>query len=367
MGGRWGWRTTAAVGLAVVAVAVATWGVQERRAVSAAWHGLTDLAGRFFFPLVAAAGLALFAAALHDRHAGRTLPVQEKRQSRTPRDWVQLATVATAVIAAVGAMAYNGLSLNATREQIKITEEGHLTDRFSKAIEQLGSTTSDVRLGGIYALERVMRDSPADQPTIMEVLAAFIRDHAPRTKPAPNPVATALPRTDIQAALTVLGRRNPTRDNQTRIDLHDTVLSGADLRRAKLRSANLAGVNLSSANLGSADLVEADLRGANLRGAELSSVDLRVADLRGADLRGASLFATSLYAADLRDANVSGADLDYAYVRRADLRGANLSRANLSNADLRDADLSNTDLRGANLRGAHLPPGFAPSPTTTPR
>ena len=53
-----------------------------------------------------------------------------------------------------------------------------MTDRYTKAIEQLGSDKLDVRIGGIYALERVARDSARDHPTVMEVLTAFIREHS---------------------------------------------------------------------------------------------------------------------------------------------------------------------------------------------
>ena len=39
-----------------------------------------------------------------------------------------------------------------------------MTDRYTKAIEQLGSDKLDVRIGGIYALERVARDSRETSP-----------------------------------------------------------------------------------------------------------------------------------------------------------------------------------------------------------
>jgi len=60
-----------------------------------------------------------------------------------------------------------------------------VTDRYTKAIEQLGSDKRDVRIGGIYALERVARDSPRDHPTVIEVLAAFIREHSREQWPEP--------------------------------------------------------------------------------------------------------------------------------------------------------------------------------------
>ena len=59
---------------------------------------------------------------------------------------------------------------NATlsRRAFELTEQGQVTDRYTKAVEQLGSDKLDVRIGGIYALERVARDSARDHPTVME-------------------------------------------------------------------------------------------------------------------------------------------------------------------------------------------------------
>src|SRR5215467_2757820 len=66
---------------------------------------------------------------------------------------------------------------------VELTEQGQVTDLYSRAIEQLGSDKLDVRIGGIYALERVAQDSPADHPTVMEVLAALIRERSREQQP----------------------------------------------------------------------------------------------------------------------------------------------------------------------------------------
>jgi hypothetical protein len=94
-----------------------------------------------------------------------------------------------------------------TQKTFELTEQGQVTDRYTKAIEQLGSSTIDVTIGGIYALERIVRDSPRDQPTIMEVLAACIREHSPEQWPpisndesgAERPERSTRP--DVQAAM----------------------------------------------------------------------------------------------------------------------------------------------------------------------
>src|SRR5215471_21690303 len=73
-----------------------------------------------------------------------------------------------------------------TNKTTALALQGQVTDRYSKAIEQLGSEKLDVRIGGIYALERIARDSVRDHPTVMEVLAAFIRDHSHEQWPKPE-------------------------------------------------------------------------------------------------------------------------------------------------------------------------------------
>src|SRR5262249_28259945 len=68
------------------------------------------------------------------------------------------------------------LGLYATFKNVRVAEEGKLTERFSKAVELLGSEKLDVRLGGIYALERIAQDSQKDHWSVMEILTAFVRE-----------------------------------------------------------------------------------------------------------------------------------------------------------------------------------------------
>ena len=155
----------------------------------------------------------------------------------------------------------------------ELAEQGQVTDRYTKAIEQLGSGKLDVRIGGIYALERIARDSADDHPTVVEVLAAFIREHSHEQWPPPDHPASREQepsvRPDVQAAITVIRRRDPSRDIQP-----------IDLKRARLTCANLAGTNLIAACLTGADLTGADLTGVRLNDADLSGQ----ANLTGAHL-----------------------------------------------------------------------------------
>ncbi|MFG2004824.1 pentapeptide repeat-containing protein [Spirillospora sp. NPDC048911] len=213
----------------------------------------------------------------------------------------------------------------------ELTEQGLVTGRYTTAIEQLGSGSLDIRLGGIYALERIAADSTRDHPTVMDVLTTFVREHLRDTdarseESTTHPPSTArrVLRPDLHAALTVLGRRNLDHDTRPP-DLTRLGLTGLDLHRLPLRKINLMHTDLSESDLYGADLDGANLYCANLSRAHLASADLSRANLNGANVSGAYLGSTDLSNANLTDAN--------------------LSSANLTDADLTDADLSRADLR----------------------
>jgi hypothetical protein len=91
------------------------------------------------------------------------------------------------------------------QEAIEVTREQQITERFTRAIDQLGSAKIDVRLGGIFALERIARDSKEDHGPVMEVLTAFIREHARRaSSPSRKTPSLGEVSADIQAAATVV-------------------------------------------------------------------------------------------------------------------------------------------------------------------
>src|SRR6266540_3925034 len=252
------------------------------------------------------------------------------------------------------------------REQITLAQEGQITERFTRAIDQLGQPGPDrldVRLGGIYALERIAHDSPTHRLAVFEIFTAFIRSHAPLPPPLPgehnanahtNQVPLLQSRApDIQAALTIIGRR-PTHKNDPPLDLRQTDLREANLGGANLTRARLSGADLTQAQLGGADLTGTQFDGANLTGTHLAGANLTRAQLGGADLTGAQLGGADLTGAKLGWANLTEAWLDEADLTGAWLDGANLTGAQLGGADLTEAWLGGADLTGAQLGGADL-------------
>jgi len=316
------------------------------------------------------------------------------------------------VVSLGGALAV-GAGLLYTARNYRLARRGQVTERFTKALERLGSNELYVRIGGVHALEHVMRDSPDHHGDVVEVLVAFVRDRAPaltsRFEPKSQwvnlPIASDLPNLpdvpshDVAAALAAIGSRpkRPAREraplnfrdihlrglNLNRADFEDADFTRADLQNASLPNANLSRCNLSYADLRNSNLSYAILDGANLSYARLKEVNLLSARLSDAVLTGAYIDSSylkelshqgahlwnvhaereyfwrlNLKGAELWGIHLEGASLFDAHFEGADLSGAHFVGATLMGAHFEGADLSDADLRDAKLLGTHLEGAF---------
>ncbi|PWK90967.1 uncharacterized protein YjbI with pentapeptide repeats [Lentzea atacamensis] len=278
------------------------------------------------------------------------------------------------IVISVGGALVVGTGLLYTARNYRLAHRGQVTERFTKALERLGSDELYVRIGGVHALEHVMRDSPEHHGDVVEVLVAFVRDRLPRSgteaadetpwihppSGTDEPELPAEPPPDVLAALTALGNRpKQTKHNRASLNFRQlhvrgVQLIGAQFKNADLREADLQNANLNRADLQNANLTEANLQNAYLFSANLHRADLRRANLQNADLREANLRIAVLLRTDLQNAYLTEAKLQYAYLSEANVQNANLGGAKLQNANLRKADLQNADLGGAKLQNADL-------------
>ncbi len=254
----------------------------------------------------------------------------------------------------------------ASQAQVTIARENHYTTLFTKAVEQLGATREvkemvqkkvgeltqveplvrteanlEVRLGAIYALGRIARDSERDHWPIMEVLCAYLRSEQNTGVATPKSEGVDVAdwifsapkvRPDIQAALEVIGQRSAERvifERQNGLRL--------DLRGANLRKANLTDLNMSFVRL----------NGAHLEGALLFYTSLEDASLDGANLTGANLSFASLDQASLKKSILNDCLFWSTTARRADFRHSTFNYARFENARLNDAIFMHSSARGA--------------------
>ncbi|GGR97220.1 hypothetical protein GCM10010252_39850 [Streptomyces aureoverticillatus] len=279
-------------------------------------------------------------------------------------DWTKRTEVAVAVLAglatlfaAVAAVVTLQVQANQGRTEVDVTRQGQITDRFNTAVGNLGDPADEVRLGGIFALRRIMEDSSRDQPAVVDVLSAYVRTHAPAAGGGKaKRDAAGRPAPDVRAAFETLAERDPHDDNSARVDLRDAHLRYIGVRQdmaganeSKGSAPQLAHANLSGAVLSDAYLSRTRLAGTYLVGTRLEDADLRGADLRGVDLRGAKLTGADLKGADLRGARLRGGRAGDGKGGSGDNRSAHEQPAEVSTEQLLAARLDGTTLLPSSL------------------
>lgn len=163
------------------------------------------------------------------------------------------------------------------QQQADVAQRGLLNERYQRGAEMLGSETIAVRLGGIYALQRLAEEHPSEYHIqTMLLLCTFVRYWITENM--------YQRREDVQTAMDVIGHRT---QSQIELEIQDGFT--LDLRFAPLRGIELSGMNLSRADLTGAHLWWANLAGANLTGADIS----------GARISGANLFKVNLAGTDI--------------------------------------------------------------------
>lgn len=281
--------------------------------------------------------------------------------------------------------------LQVADRQVKVAEEGQLTERFGSAVEQLASAALSVRIGGLYSLERLSKDSPSFHWPSVEIISSFIKDRSKRfsnvesqgeldaaeqinlvedSSPLLHADTLNAPRRaplDVQVAMRIISRRDYRLDPEgLRIDLEGAFLAGIRLNRAFLREANLSeadlsGVlirdsDLSGASFVSCNMAEAELKRVNLSNADASWVKLNACDLRYSDLSGSEFRDADLSSCGLMGTKARGTSFRRAQVDFADFTDANLEKANFEGVDC----LNTVGLTSAQLSSLEERPRIEP-------
>ncbi len=185
-----------------------------------------------------------------------------------------------------------------TAQNYQLARKGGNVDRFMKAVDQLGAVDKDgkpiieVRVGAIYSLNALIRDSEEEYWNSIETLCAFVRFR--KWDGGVSKVDGAVhPPADLQAALYTLAFRGNRWEDKSRLDLSNADLRGAYFVRS---GDDDAGAKLSKCYFW----------GADLRGAYLSQADMQNCHLEGADLRDAILDGANFKGANLQDTDVRG-------------------------------------------------------------
>lgn len=312
----------------------------------------------------------------------------------------------TIILGALVAAPFAIWRLVIAQKNLKLGEQRHITERFIKAVELLGAMRGDEpaleqRLGAIYALEWISKESEADHIQIMEVLCAYIRTNAPATedrwpgailrdleKARPhitddeiekdaefsaaversgvttlpklrewarmaaffNPglcewVANLpLPGADISAVLDVIGRRDKTRQ---RLERDQEPTYRLDLRRSNLRRVDLSQkafdcVLFSYSQMEGATFHKTQMEGARFEFALVERAEFFETQMKGAYFANAKMDGADFLAAQLEGAQFHDAQMEGAWFTGAYLKGAKFSQAKMKGARFTGSLLAGT-------------------------
>ena len=246
--------------------------------------------------------------------------------------------------------------------QADTAQQSLLNERYQKGAEMLGIEALSVRLGGIYALERLAADYPGQYHVqIMKLLCAFARnpteDEDYEKKLAERnvkPYTLPSPREDVQAAINAIGSRDRTRAAIEKSQGFELNLIGADLSLTRIGDANLSGAMLNYADLSHTDIFSVDLSGAFLQGTVMKHARLRDIDFTDARAQRVNLSDANVFQSNKPLFDLDDSDLSYAQLSDVDLSSKSIQTANLDHVQIKTSDLSGTYFRASKLPGARI-------------
>ena len=246
--------------------------------------------------------------------------------------------------------------LEIAHQQAETAQESLLNERYQKGAEMLGSDVVSVRLGGIYALQRLAYQHPNQYHfQIMRLFCSFARN--PRVNEektvyysVENGTTHEL-REDVQAVMTAIGHRSAAGLDLEELEENFQLdLRYADLHGASLEGANLAGALLTRAELGRTDLRKVNLSGSSLLGAKLDFALLKDAKFSGADLLGAKLCW----------ADIENTDFSLAHFYSVNLSGTHFKSVQVSPFEHDVSETSLTRVTQSQLDQARADPNCPP-------
>jgi uncharacterized protein YjbI with pentapeptide repeats len=302
------------------------------------------------------------------------------------------------------------IQAQAARHQADTGREAHYTSLFTKAVEQLGATRDvsdpnmyvqgplkggkliretvtktepnlEVRLGAIYALERIARDSDRDHWPIMEVLCAYLRNSQNSGVASTAPVgeldkdardmkqerpsligwkmSLPKPRLDIQAAVDVIGRRSKSSILRERALGLQLDFSGANLQLVKFDRGDFSESIFHTSQIGGASFVEADLThvsflDVNASCANFDRARMQYAKFMYAHIEDASFQATHLANSEINHVNAWFTDFERAVLTESYLTDGAFVAASFTHANLANCRIEFSNFESAKFRFSQL-------------
>lgn len=254
------------VGVAVGSARRIRWHRNLSALVSSAYSALTIVPSFIYFILVYIVGILVVFLGLREFVQVEDTPAEQV-------EFFDLFIKACGALGLVLGSFFTWRTLRNAHDTLSVTQQGQITSRFTNAINQLGASNAhhpsgkaiEMRLGGIYALERIAWESREDHWQIMEVLTSYLRSNSPsstltqcQTRCRSTEKSKQEP--DIQAIVRVIARRKHI-EFERALDLRIN-LSGIDFSNIDFTGTNLQGALMNDSQFCGATFAKVDMRNA---------------------------------------------------------------------------------------------------------
>lgn len=293
----------------------------------------------------------------------------------TPEERTSFLQVSAQVIAGT----VFALGLFFTWETLQVNREGQITERFTRAIDQLGHEKIQIRLGAIFALERIARDSARDAGTIGQILLSYLHESSSRGEvytdyipedEVPEDHDTYIPggiraSADVQAIVTVLGSNEmwqegrPHRYEIKGIDLQRVDMTGLDFHRcdfshSDLRYSEAVATHFEESDMESTELEHNVFYGSYFQHARFQRCNLWDVSFQHGNLQNSRFIMCQLNRVDFRNSDLTSAKFTLGAFSKVRFADAELSRSDFQGCQFSKSDFSRATLKGAVFRGADL-------------
>ena len=269
------------------------------------------------------------------------------------------------VIAIVGLILFYQ-RLKKQEEQIDLQRKQRTDDRFTTAVNLLGSSETSARTGAIYSLYHLAIEDKKYRKEVSQILCSHIRSKT--NEPDYKKEHNKRPSNEIQSTIDLLLKNqdgnkglycqdfakeeNFPQANFEYAYLVNANFSFAQCQKAKFNRAQFQGADFYEAQCQGADFYEAQCQGAGFNHAQCQG-----AKFNKAQCQGAVFFNAQCQGADFRFAQCQKADFNLAHCQAAkfyetECQGARFNKAQCQGADFLNAECQGADFNEVQCQGA---------------
>lgn len=247
-------------------------------------------------------------------------------------------------------------------EDVKISQSNSLNSIYTSAVAQLGENIDtdtpnySVRIGAIYALERLARDNEEYHQEVMNVLCSYVRINSRNRRGSvaeninerslgniENMNHMVISYVDVQEALSVLGRRDIS------LDKNELDLSGCRLYMIQLGEAGWDGVNFSNVQFYNMTIRNCSFEKSKFLGSTFNNCGFyesffEEAKMAGAQFNNCIISKTSFEKSNLEQVKIQG--------QGSVLYEVNFENSILNNLNVIDAELTSCKFNNSHFYGA---------------